>query len=312
MTNTSPEVIAIVGPTATGKSDLALDVADWIGGPDGAEIIGVDAMALYEGMDLGTAKIPAEERRGITHHLIDVLEVSEEASVAEYQRQATHLVDSILAEQKTPIAVGGSGLYMRALLDQLQFPPTDAGVRARIEKQVRDDRLSSHRLLAHLDPTAAANIDPNNERRIIRALEVIELTGEPFSATMPTYNYHWPTKQIGLTGSLEVLDERIAKRAKMMFDSGLVDEVRNLLPQGFRQSKTASRATGYQQALAVIDGMLSVEEAVEATARATSQLARKQLKWFRRDPRIAWVDIEGPVNEKVREILAGAGVSLGS
>lgn len=299
-------VLGIVGPTATGKTELSLEAAQTLGGKTAATIIGADAMALYRGMDIGTAKASRKDREIVPHHLIDVLPVTAEASVAAYQRDATRHVSAALRAGKVPIVVGGSGLYVRALLDQLQFPPTDPTVRERLEAEaLANGSQRLHERLSRLDPQAGENIAPNNVRRVVRALEVIEITGEPFSATLPKYEYHWPTVQIGLTAPLSVLDERIKVRSQRMFEDGLVEEVRGLVSEGLREGKTAQYATGYQQALAVLDGRLSVEEAWRETAQATSRLARKQLKWFRRDPRIRWVDIEveDPIAQ-VRELLS--------
>lgn len=286
-------VIAIVGPTATGKSDLALDLADAIGGPRCAEIVNADSMQLYRGMDIGTAKLPLAERRGVSHHQLDVLDVTEDASVATYQAQARLVLDMIGGHGRQAIVVGGSGLYLRALLDDIQFPPTDSDVRAALEAELETEGPAAlHRRLATLDPLAAASIGSANGRRIVRALEVISLTGRPYSSSLPRYTYAVPSCQIGLRAGKEFLDERIARRAQAMFDSGLVDEVRSLEREGLREGKTARRATGYAQALAVLDGVMTVDEAVIATAIATRQLARRQMKWFRRDPRITWIDVD--------------------
>lgn len=306
------QVIAIVGPTATGKSELALRVGEALGGAEAAAVIGADAMALYQGMDIGTAKVSPREQARLPHYQVDVLPVTARASVAKYQEQATEQVNDLLAARRTPLVVGGSGLYVRALLDQLQFPPTDSKVRERLEALAREKGSAAmHEVLTRLDPKAAAAIEPNNARRVVRALEVIDVTGEPFSATMPTYDYHWPTVQIGLTAPLEVLDERILRRAHQMFDGGLVDEVRNLIPLGIEESRTAQFATGYRQALAVARGEMSEDEARLATAQATSQLARKQLKWFKRDARVRWIDIsKDDAWEETKAALQEAGLTI--
>lgn len=305
-------IIAVVGPTATGKSELAVKIARSLGGSDKAVVVGADAMALYQGMDIGTAKVSEEIREEIPHLQVGLLPVSAEASVAKYQEQATAQVEATLADGKTPVVVGGSGLYVRALLDQLHFPPTDARVRARFENQAEQEGPRAlYETLQQQDPKAAESIAPTNQRRLVRALEVIEITGRPFSATLPAYEYHWPTVQVGLTGPLEVLDERIRLRAERMFRQGLVDEVRRLLPLGLEQSRTAQYATGYQQALGVLGGTLSELEAIEDTVRATSRLARKQLKWFKRDPRINWIDITEPsVWVRTQTLLRSAGHSV--
>lgn len=290
-------LIAVVGPTATGKSDLALDLAKTLGGGSAVEIVGADAMQLYRGMDIGTAKLPEGERRGVRHHQIDVLEVTQEASVAAYQREARADIVGIHSRGSLPLVVGGSGLYVRALLDELEFPATDPQVRNDLETQlVALGSSALHARLTEADPAAAGRIDPANGRRIVRALEVIALTGRPYSASLPSYTYHQPTVQIGLRGDIEVLDRRIHKRAHAMFAQGLVEEVRALEVKGLREGKTAARATGYAQALAVLDGIMTVEEAGDEVARATSRLARRQLKWFRRDPRIIWLDFSSPTS----------------
>lgn len=284
-------LVAIVGPTASGKSDFALDLADALGGPPSVEIIGADAMQLYRGMDVGTAKVPQGERRGIQHHQIDVIDIHEDASVAAYQKHAREDASTIMGAGKTPVVVGGSGLYLRALLDKMEFPGTDPKVRARLEDElVTEGAASLHARLESLDPKAAERIDPRNGRRTVRALEVIEITGKPFSASLPEYRYHQPAVQIGISLPVEVLDQKIAARTQRMFELGLVEEVQGLAKMGLADTKTASRATGYRQVLDMLDGEISEEDAKEAIALATRQLARRQIKWFRRDPRITWVD----------------------
>lgn len=281
-------VIAVVGATATGKSGLALGLAEALGA---AEIVNADAMQFYRGMDIGTAKLSIGERRGVPHHQLDVLDPSEEASVAAYQREARADVEGIAGRGAAPIAVGGSGLYVRALLDELEFPGTDPAVRAAIEAQREEIGAAGlHRLLAEKDPVAAATIDAANTRRVVRALEVIELTGKPFTANLPTGEYHWPTIQFGLRGPNEWLDERIETRARQMIADGLLKEVAGLGALG----PTASRATGYSQALDCLAGRLPEEELASAIALATRQLSRRQIKWFRRDSRIHWLDATDP------------------
>ncbi len=282
-----PLVIAVVGPTATGKSDLALDLAEAFGG----EVVNADASQLYRGMDIGTAKLPVAERRGIAHHQLDVLEVTEEASVAAYQSSARADLDAIAARGHHPVVAGGSGLYVRAALDRLEIPPTDAAVRRRLEEEAT--ALGTPAMLQRLrerDPEAASAIEPNNTRRIVRALEVIELTGRPFSATMPTREYLRPTVAIGLWLPRAVLDQRIETRVQRMWRQGLLDEVRALERRGLREGRTASRAIGYAQALAQLDGSLTAQQAQEQTAALTRRLARRQESWFRPDPRITWLD----------------------
>ena len=280
-------VVGVVGPTATGKSDLAIALALRLGG----EVVGADASQLYRGMDIGTAKVPPEERHGIAHHQLDVLEVTEEASVAAYQKAARADVDAVLARRAVPVVAGGSGLYVRAALDRLEIPPTDPEVRAALQERL--DREGVGPLLAELravDPAAADAIEPNNGRRVVRALEVVALTGAPFSATMPTREFVRPTVLVGLRTDREVLDARIDRRARGMFDAGLVDETRALVGLGLREGRTASRAVGYAQALALLDGTATLEEAVADTALRTRRLVRRQESWFGADPRVAWFD----------------------
>jgi len=285
-------VVAVVGATATGKSDLALDLAERLteDGP-GAEIVNTDAMQLYRGLDIGTAKLPIAERRGIPHHLLDVLHVTEEASVASYQRDSRSVIAQIQAAGRIPILVGGSGLYARAALDRLEIPPTDPVVRAsyaELLEQIGVERL--YALLRQRDPAAAAAIEPRNGRRIVRALEVIELTGRPFSATMPRREYVSPTVQIGLRLDRARLDARVDERVVRMWDRGLIDEVRSLVRQGLRDGFTASRAIGYQQAIAQLDGDLTEDDAIAATQQATRRFVRRQESWFGADPRVTWLE----------------------
>lgn len=294
-------VVAVVGPTASGKTDLALDLAAVLPGVLGAagtgpaEMVGADAMQLYRGMDIGTAKTPPAQRRGVVHHQVDVLDVTEEATVAAYQREARRDVAAIHRRGGVALVAGGSGLYVRALLDVIDFPGTDPAVRARLEAEAEGPGGSRalHERLAALDPESASRIDPHNARRIIRALEVIELTGAPYSAHMPRRVFHRPAVMIGVRRPMEELDARIGARTAAMFREGLVEETRGLIGIGLREGRTARRATGYAQALAVIDGDMDEGEAVESVALATRQLARRQVKWFRPEPRIHWLDAEG-------------------
>lgn len=290
-------ILAVVGPTASGKSDFALDLAQAYAdrlqkdAPDAVEAINVDAMQFYRGMDIGTAKLPFDERRGIVHHQLDVLDVRDEASVARYQQSAREDMAAIEGRGRLPLVVGGSGLYIRALLDDMRFPPTNLEVRGRLERRLEEigsDAL--HRELVAADPKASESIDPKNGRRIVRALEVISITGEAYSATLPGREYVEPTLQVAITRDLAELDQRIDQRTRLMFEQGLVEEVRVLRERGLDQGKTARRATGYAQVLAMLDGQMTQQEAVESIATATKQLARKQMKWFRPDPRIMWVD----------------------
>lgn len=284
-------VVAVVGPTATGKSDLGVALAAELGG----EVVNADASQLYRGMDIGTAKLSVAQRQGIAHHQLDVLDVREEASVAHYQTRARADLASIAARGALPVVVGGSGLYVRALLDRLEIPPTDPRVRARLEARLEAEGVEAlHAELARLDPAAAAAIEARNGRRVVRALEVVELTGRPFSATMPTREFVLPTVVIGLRAERAVLDERVARRAAAMWAAGLLDEVRELERQGLRDGRTASRAVGYAQALRQLDGELDEEAAIADTVLATRRLARRQERWFGPDPRITWLEHDAP------------------
>lgn len=279
-------VVAVVGATATGKSDLGVALAERLGG----EVINADASQFYRGMDIGTAKLTPSERRGIAHHQLDVLDITQEASVAAYQSAARADLDAIRSRGNVPVVVGGSGLYVRAVLDLLEIPPTDARVRARWDAELERVGVAElYRQLTATDPEAAARIEPRNGRRIVRALEVIELTGRPFSASLPRREYAEPTVQIGLSAERAVLDERIARRVDRMWELGLVDEVRALEGQGLRRGRTASRAIGYAQVLALLDGALGEDAAREGTVTATRRLVRRQESWFRPDPRITWL-----------------------
>ncbi|MCD5314117.1 tRNA (adenosine(37)-N6)-dimethylallyltransferase MiaA [Kineosporia babensis] len=284
-------IIAVVGATATGKSDLAMELAEALNG----EVINSDAMQLYRGMDIGTAKVPVAERRGIPHHLFDVLDVTEEASLAAYQRDARAARDDILARGKTPILAGGSGLYVRAVLDQLEIPPTDPRVRLRLEREGEQAGAAEmHRRLAEQDPAAAIAILPGNIRRIVRALEVIEITGRPFSATLPKPEYDVPAVQIGLLAPREELDDRIAARVVRMWQAGLVEETVRLVSEGLLDGKTAPRALGYAQVLRMLEGELDEVEAQVDTVNTTRKFARRQESWFRRDDRVTWLPYDAP------------------
>ena len=284
--------VAIVGPTATGKSRLGVALAEALGG----EVINADAMQLYRGMDIGTAKVTTAERRGVPHHLLDVLDVTETASVAAYQRDARALVEKLLAGGRVPVLVGGSGLYVRAVLDELDFPGTDPDIRARLEDELAHAGAAAlHARLAEQDPLAAAAILPSNGRRMVRALEVIELTGRPFSATMPKAGpARYDTVQLGLDLETAVLDERVDTRVGRMFADGLADEVRALERQGLRLGRTASRALGYQQVLDELGADEDMARAAAETARATRRFVRRQRSWFRRDTRVTWLDATRP------------------
>jgi tRNA dimethylallyltransferase len=290
---TQVPVVAVVGPTATGKSDLAVAIAQRIGG----EIINADSMQLYMGMDIGTAKVPESERAGIVHHLLDIWPITKSAAVAEYQALARATIDQIRGRGAVPVLVGGSGLYVRGTLDKLDFPGESPDIRARLASEL--DQLGAaamHARLAGCDPAAAAAILPSNARRIVRALEVIELTGRPFTATMPAFESVYPTVQLAL--DRDDLDDRVGLRVHRMMEQGFLDEVRALLPLGLRDSPTAGKALGYQQLVAVLDdhGALvgDPDDAIEATVRGTLRFVRRQRSWFRRDPRIHWLDGTAP------------------
>ncbi|WP_018763626.1 tRNA (adenosine(37)-N6)-dimethylallyltransferase MiaA [Arthrobacter sp. 135MFCol5.1] len=285
----APPVIAVVGPTGSGKSDLAVNLALELDG----EVINADAMQFYRGMDIGTAKISVAERKGVPHHLLDVMDVTQEASVSTFQEQARNVIAAVHARGKRAILAGGSGLYVRAALDVLEFPGTDASLRARLEAEYAERGTAE--LLARLravDPVSAERL--SDARRIIRALEVHELTGRPFSSFMPRREYHQPAVQVGLAVNRDVLRERLAARVHRMVDAGLLAEVGTLDAQGLRTGKTASRALGYSQFLRVLDGASTVADAAEETIVATRQFARRQLTWFRADPRITWLDWQDP------------------
>ncbi|MEU3622065.1 tRNA (adenosine(37)-N6)-dimethylallyltransferase MiaA [Amycolatopsis coloradensis] len=280
--------VAVVGPTATGKTALAVELALTLGG----EVVNADALQLYRGMDIGTAKATAEERRGVPHHLLDVLDVTETASVAAYQRDARERVEELLGAGRVPILTGGSGLYIQAVLDDLKFPGTDPAVRARLTAEADEIGVAAmHDRLTGLDPVAATAILPTNTRRVVRALEVIEITGEPFSANLPKPGpARYDTVLIGIDREPAELDARVDRRVELMFDAGLVGEVRTLLGQGLRDGLTASRALGYQQVIAALDGDEDFKAAADATAQATRRFVRRQRSWFRRDKRIEWFD----------------------
>ncbi|RZS30572.1 tRNA dimethylallyltransferase [Herbihabitans rhizosphaerae] len=288
----NPRPVAVVGPTATGKSDLAVELALRLGG----EVINADAMQLYRGMDIGTAKITTAGRRGVPHHLLDVLDVTETASVAAYQRDARACVERLLDAGRVPVVVGGSGLYVQSIVDDLDFPGTDPDVRARLESELAEAGADVlYRRLAERDPVAAQAILPSNGRRIVRALEVIELTGRPFSANMPRPGpARYGTVLIGLDREPGALDERVDERVRRMFEAGLADETRELENQGLRLGRTASRALGYQQVLDEFDGDHDMDAAAAATAKATRRFVRRQRSWFRRDKRITWLEAATP------------------
>lgn len=291
-----PPVVALLGPTASGKSSLAVGLAELLadeGIP--AEIVNADSMLVYRGMDIGTAKPGPDELARVPHHLVDVLDITTTSSVALVQTMARHAIEDCRERDVLPLVVGGSALYSRAVLDELDIPPTDPAVRARLEADLEElGSRALHDRLAERDPRAAASILPGNGRRIVRALEVVELTGS-FSATMPQGRFHIPgTVEIGLNLCRDDLDRRIAERVDRMWRDGLVDEVRRLAGRGLRQGRTASRALGYRQVLQYLDGMIDEDRARLDTVVRTRRFARKQLMWYRRDPRIRWFDALSP------------------
>ncbi len=290
-------LIAVVGPTGTGKSDLAIEIARHIAMRGGqAEIVSCDSMQFYRGMDIGTAKLSIEERQGIRHHLIDWLEIRDESTAAEYQLKARPVIESLQASNITPIVVGGSMLYAAAVLNTFEFPARDEVLRAGLEQDLIEFGSNElHRRLASLDSVAASRIDPLNGRRVVRALEVVMITGEPFAAALPDETESWqPVLEIGLNSERSHLVQRLAIRAELMWKKGLLSEVESLIPQGIREGKTSSRAIGYAQALDQLDGKINQDDAVAQTAQLTARYARRQMSWFRRDERIEWLDYQDP------------------
>jgi tRNA dimethylallyltransferase len=290
-------VIAIVGPTAAGKSALSIALAHALDG----EIINCDSMQFYRGMDIGTAKLTPAERDGVPHHLLDIWPVTRTASVAVFQKLAREAIDDVRARGRTPLLVGGTGLYLRAVLEDFAFPGTDERVRERLEGELAERGPQAlHERLTAVDPRAAARILPTNGRRIVRALEVIEITGGPFVAELP--------KPIPLYANIQLavdrddLDARVEQRVEQMWKAGLVDEVRSLIPLGLRDGLTASRALGYQQVLEFLDGRCTEQEAFAATVAGTRKFVRRQRKWFRRDPAVVWLD--GAADDLVERALA--------
>lgn len=300
MTTPHP-IVAVVGPTATGKSDLGIALAHALDG----EVVNADASQLYRGMDIGTAKLTPAQWQGVPHHMLDVLEVRDEASVAAYQRDARAAINGIRERGRVPILVGGSGLYVRAVLDDLQIPPTDPAVRAGWEARLeREGAPALHAELAASDPPAAEQIHPSNGRRIVRALEVIQLTGEPFSATLPKREFVVPAVMLGLQIDRGELYARIGTRVERMWRDGLLEEVRALDRIGLRQGRTASRAIGYAQALQQLDGKLTEDQAKSETASLTRKFARRQHSWFGPEPRIHWHPYDAPdLLERARQTL---------
>ena len=281
-------LLVIAGPTASGKSELALKVAESLGN---VEIINADAMQLYRGMDIGTAKLTESERRGVPHHLIDAVEPSEELTAVQYADLAQVKIKEVLGRKNLPILVGGSMFYVSAAIDQMDFAPTDEAVRERLEAKAEEiGALALHQELAAVDPASADRIPAQNARRVVRALEVIELTGEPYKSTLPEPTYLIPTLQLGIDVDREILKKRIRERVLGMWQGGLLDEVRSLQSSGLKLSRTAAVAIGYAQAASQLAGELSESEAIEETISLTNRYARRQMSWFRRDKRIKWLD----------------------
>jgi tRNA dimethylallyltransferase len=300
------QIIAIVGPTGTGKSELGINIVESLARRgQTAEIVNTDSMQFYRGMNIGTAKLTLEERRGVPHHLLDWLDIREESTAAEFQASARPVIEEIQSRGATPVLVGGSMLYIAAVLNNFEFPARDEALRAELEEELIElGSREMHNRLAALDPIAASRIDSANGRRIVRAIEIVTLTGEPFAAALPEVPEEWQSSvQIGLLAERSVLVPRLHKRAERMWQQGLLAEVEALIPMGVRDGKTSSRAIGYAQALAQIDGELAQAEAIEQTALLTSRYARRQMSWFRRDSRVNWLDFD-------REDLVDAAISL--
>ena len=306
MSGVPKQIIAIVGPTGTGKSELGINIVESLARRgQTAEIVNTDSMQFYRGMNIGTAKLTLEERRGVPHHLLDWLDIREESTAAEFQASARPVIEEIQSRGATPVLVGGSMLYIAAVLNNFEFPARDEALRAELEEELIElGSREMHNRLAALDPIAASRIDSANGRRIVRAIEIVTLTGEPFAAALPEVPEEWQSSvQIGLLAERSVLVPRLHQRAERMWQQGLLAEVEALIPMGVRDGKTSSRAIGYAQALAQIDGELSQAEAIEQTALLTSRYARRQMSWFRRDSRVNWLDFD-------REDLVDAAISL--
>jgi tRNA dimethylallyltransferase len=284
------KVIAIVGPTAVGKTALSLEIAEKFS----AEIINADAMQIYKGMDIGTAKLPLSQRRGILHHQIDVLDPIDEANVSQYQKQTREIINDLLNRKVQPMLVGGSGLYVNSVLEDLEFPGTNLEVRAKYEEILDEQGVEVlYEMLEQIDPNAAKNILPSNARKIVRALEVNEFTGKAFNAKLPEPSPIFSDVRIALDMPRDLLDKRISDRVHQMFEDGFVDEVKSL-EKNLRLGKTAFRALGYSQVLSLLAGEITEDEAITLTINATKKFARRQLSWFRRDPLIHWLDATSP------------------
>jgi len=307
-------LVAVVGPTGAGKSDLALEIASHIvklGGK--SEIVNCDSMQFYRGMDIGTAKLPVSERRGVEHHLLDWLNITDESTAADYQTVARAKIEDLQSRGVTPVICGGSMLYAAAVLNTFEFPARDEALRARLEAELIEVGSNQlHRKLQALDSIAASRIDPLNGRRVVRAIEIITVTGQPFAASLPDEPQSWqPVLEIGLNSERAHLVERLNRRAAKMWATGLLAEVESLIPHGIREGKTSSRAIGYAQALAQLDGQISESEAIEQTALLTARYARRQMSWFRRDTRINWLDYQDPTSTVSALALVESQVSLG-
>jgi tRNA dimethylallyltransferase len=300
-------LLAVVGPTGTGKSDLGIALAKHLTNTGRrAEIVNIDSMQFYRGMDIGTAKLAPEERAGIPHHLLDHLEITDESTAAQYQAVARPLIEELQGRGVTPIVVGGSMLYIAALLNDFDFPGTDPELRAKLEADLIEvGPIEMHRRLAALDPVAASRIIPQNGRRSVRAIEIVTMTGRPFAAALPDTPVEWqPSLQIGLNGPREDLTPRLERRVQLMWQKGLVTEVSGLINNGLREAKTAKRAIGYAQALAQLDGEMTEAEAIADTIRLTQKYARRQMSWFRRDTRINWLDYrDASLTEQAIELV---------
>ena len=289
------KLIAVVGPTGAGKSALAITIAKHVIASGGrAEIINADSMQFYKGMDVGTAKLSLEERQGVTHHLFDFLDITDESTAAEFQQLARALISDLQNSGVTPILVGGSMLYVAAVLNRFEFPARDEELRAKLEQDLIElGPHEMHRRLKALDPVAASRIIAENGRRSVRAIEIVTLTGEPFAAALPEVPEDWqPVLEIGINGDRDDLRSRLEARVHKMWQSGLVDEVRALESKGIREGKTSSVAIGYAQALKQIDGEFTEAEAIADTVRLTQKYARRQMSWFKRDQRIHWLDYQ--------------------
>ena len=301
-------MLAVVGPTGTGKSNLAIALAEEISSRGGrAEIINSDSMQFYRGMNIGTAKLSLEERRGIPHHMIDVLKIRDESTAAEYQKQVRPIIEGLQRRGITPILAGGSMLYVAAALNTFEFPERDVELRQQLEIEL--ETLGSHAMhgrVAQLDAVAASRIDAENGRRVVRALEILLLTGEPFAAALPDETESWqPVLEIGLNSDRAHLVDRLALRVERMWRAGLLEEAQSLIAEGIREGKTSSRAIGYSQALAQLDGDLSEVDAIAQTVQLTQRYARRQMSWFRRDERINWLDYQDPgMHSKAIELIA--------